>query len=419
MFTARDAFALPVKDAVIFHGSVALRRALGLWRYPVPTSGDFETMTRRDMIYWLYKSQYPVVHATKGSGLEGFFRAQRRFEWALPAGFEVETELRLASAGDLMDHPYLAGSGGALYAAIEDLLFGADISTANLECVVTPDVQAFTIKTTEAPPLAYRPGGFEVVKGSSSRGYTFVSTASNHSLDCGEAGVVSTRRALTEAGIAFHGVNESEDEAERGTVVERRGIRVGMLSHAFGLNAKKPPANKPWMVNRTHLNGRAGQIDLSRLRRQVQWCRDHEVDLIVGHLHWGLEHEYYPRPEQREVAHELAELGLDVVIGHHPHVLQPTEHYRTRRDPDRVVPIYYSLGNLVNPFTHAAFRLGGIAQLALAKGRTADGHVRTYVREATCATVFQEIDRERRQLRLVPTQQARSATVILPPHLRD
>jgi hypothetical protein len=84
------------------------------------------------MIYWLYKAQYPLIHATKGSGLEEFFRAQRKVEWSLPAGFHAEAELSLASTGDLMDHPYLARSRGTLYCEIEDLLFGADISTANL-----------------------------------------------------------------------------------------------------------------------------------------------------------------------------------------------------------------------------------------------------------------------------------------------
>jgi poly-gamma-glutamate synthesis protein (capsule biosynthesis protein) len=418
MFTAKDAFALSPEDAILFHGTVEVRRQLGLWRYPLPTSGDFETMTLRDKIYWLYKAQYPVMHAVRGSGLEEFFAAQTGLDGSLPPGFEAESELSLSCAGDLMDHPYLAGSGGALYAGIEDLLFGADVSTANLECLVTPDVQAFTIRPTEAPPLAYRPGGFDVVKGTAARCYMFVSAASNHSLDCGEAGVVATRRALAVAGIDFHGINEHEEEADRATVVERRGVRVGMLSHAFGLNGKKPPPNKSWMVNRTTLNGRVGEIDLSLMRRQIQWCRDHEVDLIVGHLHWGLEHEYYPRPEQLLMAHELAELGLDIVIGHHPHVLQPMEHYRTRRDPERVVPIYYSLGNLVNPFTHAAFRLGGIARITVAKGRTADGNARTYVREAGCATVFQEIDRERKRLRLVPADEVLPADLFVPPHLR-
>lgn len=416
MYTARDAFSLSPKDSLIFHGTVALCRLLGIWRYPVPTSGDFETMTRRDMIYWLYKAQYPLIHATKGSGLEEFFRAQRKVEWSLPAGFHAEAELSLASTGDLMDHPYLARSRGTLYCEIEDLLFGADISTANLECVVAPDVHPLSINTNEAVPLAYRPGGFEVVVGTESRKYTFVSVASNHSLDYGEIGASSTRQALSRAGIAFHGLNESESESDRATVVERRGIRVGMVSHTFGLNAKKPPPDKPWLVNRMNLNASVAKLDLTRLHRQVQWCRHHDVDLVVGHLHWGLEHEYYPRPEQQLVARALAEAGLDVVLGHHPHVLQPTEYYRPRRDPARVVPIYYSLGNLVNPFSHPAFRLGGIAKLTVTKGRTSSGELRTYVRDARCATVFQEIDRPAERLRIVPTSRVTPADLILPPH---
>lgn len=419
MFTARDAFVLSGREALLFHGTVELCRRLRLWEYPVATSGDFETMTRRDMIYWLYKAQYPVRHAVRGSGLEEVFRAQSDWAWSPPAGFQVDTEVTLACAGDLMDHPYLARSGGVLYAGIEDRLFDADISTANLECVIAPEVRAFSIKTSEAPPLAYRPGGFDVVKGSSRRNYTFVSTASNHSLDCGEDGVVATRASLRDAGIAFHGVNEVAEDADRATVVEHRGIRVAMLSHTFGLNAKRPPADKPWIVNRTNLNAPVREIDLSQLRRQLGWCRDHDVDLVVAHLHWGLEHEYYPRPEQRQVAHELAEGGVDVLIGHHPHVLQPVEHYRTRRDPDRVVPIYYSLGNLVNPFTHPAFRLGGIARLTAAKGRTSTGERRTYLRDAHCVRVFQTIDTDNRRIQLVPSDQVPPSDLVLPPHLRD
>ncbi len=130
--------------------------------------------------------------------------------------------------------------------------------------------------------------------------------------------------------------------------------------------------------------------------------------MVVAQLHWGLEHESYPRPDQLGVARHLAELGVDIVIGHHPHVVQPLECYRTNRDPDRVVPIYYSLGNLLTPFSHPAFRASWIARITLAKGVARDGTTRTYVAKAYKVEVFQEINTKAEQLRLVRTRRSES-----------
>lgn len=122
--------------------------------------------------------------------------------------------------------------------------------------------------------------------------------------------------------------------------------------------------------------------------------------MAIAHLHWGMEHEFYPRVAQVELARHLAELGFDVILGHHPHVVQPMECYRTRRDPDRVVPIYYSLGNLVNPFSAPYLCRSFVARITLAKGTRPDGALRTYVREARTIEIVQEADVEGETLRL-------------------
>lgn len=404
--TAKDIFVLSPRERVIFGAVTAFNRLTGRWRYPVPTSGNLETMRRADIIYWLYKCQHPVARAVRGSGLEAFFEAQRELPWELPAGFRVEDELEIASVGNLMDHPFLPSSRDVLYEDVADLVFGADVSTANLECVVAaPGDRAFRMSTSSGAPLCYGPEQFDVAKGPRGRAYSFMSAASNHSLDCGEAGVAATMRALRDAGIAFHGLNDSERDADAATLVEKRGFRLGFVAHTFGLNAKTPPADKPWLVNRAHLNGKLGEVDFARFERQIQFCRDQGVDLAIAHLHWGLEHEYYPRPEQLEVAHHLAEMGFDAVIGHHPHVLQPMERYATKRDPARLVPIFYSLGNPVNPCSHPEIRVSGVARLKLARGTDRDGRRRTYVRDARIVEVFQEIDEAREQIRLVRRQE--------------
>jgi poly-gamma-glutamate synthesis protein (capsule biosynthesis protein) len=156
--------------------------------------------------------------------------------------------------------------------------------------------------------------------------------------------------------------------------------------HTFGTNAHRAPPSRPRIVNHTKLNRPLADIDFATLEAQLRFCRASGVDFIVAHLHWGMEFEMYPRPEQLAVAHHIAELGVDAIIGHHPHVLQPFEHYRVRRDPHRIVPIYYSLGNLTNPLLHPYMWRSGVARLVIAKGTTG-----TYVRTAELVEVEQQM----------------------------
>lgn len=389
--TYRDVFTLRPLERPVYAGLIAFFRLTGLWRHPARLSGDIETMGLLDKVYWLYKTTHPVLHAEKGSGLEAYFERQPSwYRGSLPDGFSAIGEVSLSAAGDLMDHPFVPASGNTLYADVADILFDADVSMANMECV-PHDVHGpipFTVRA--GPRLHYQPGSFEVLTRHESKRFTFLATACNHSLDYGEAGVASTTRTLRAAGIVFNGVNESEADADRATLLERNGVRIGVISHTFGLNAHRPPPGKPWIVNHNHLNGRVSEIDLGQIERQIRFCSEQEVDAIVAHLHWGYEHELYPRTEQVELAHHLAELGVDVIIGHHPHVVQPMEIYQTKRDPDRVVPIYYSLGNLVNPCSAAFLCRSDIARVVLVKGAKSDGTVRTYVGEAGKHVVIQE-----------------------------
>ncbi|MCC6662937.1 MAG: CapA family protein [Polyangiaceae bacterium] len=125
---------------------------------------------------------------------------------------------------------------------------------------------------------------------------------------------------------------------------------------------------------------RASSLGARSLLRQAS---DSRVGVAAGAL-------------RRARTHCLAERGVDAIIGHHPHVVQPVEHYRTRRDPQRVVPIYYSLGNLINPCTARFLCHSRVARLALAKGTCSDGTVRTYVSRAESEDVLQVADESRR-----------------------
>ncbi|MFW5694850.1 MAG: CapA family protein [Alkalispirochaeta sp.] len=390
--TPRELARLPRLQALVYGAALRLVERTGAWQYPIRASGDYEDMKLRDVLYWLHKTEHHVVHPERGSNLRAYFDAQRAFRWALPDRFQVECELSISAVGDLMDHEYLSRSSG-LYRHVADEIFGADLPMANLECVVLDqpsETPRFDGKT--APRLRVGARDLDVLVEHEGARYAFLSTACNHSLDFGVEGVRSTADALRSRGIAFHGINETASEAERARLFEAHGMNVAVLSHTFGLNGWKAPPDRPWIVNRTRLNDPLERLDLSLFDRQIVHARSAGADFVIAHLHWGMEYEHYPRCAQLEVAHTLAERGVDAIFGHHPHVAQPYEFYRTRRDPDRVVPIFYSLGNLTNPFRDPRLCRSLLARVDLAKGRAADGSSRTYVRRARAETVVQSMD---------------------------
>lgn len=401
--TPREVWRFRPHEAVVYTALVAWFERTGLWRYPVRASGDLETMRFLDKVYWLYKAGCPIRHGVRGAGLEAHFEANRSHVWRLPPGFRSDQEARVSAVGDLMNHAYLASSADTLYPRVRELIFGVDLAMANLECVVRESpAGSLQIDARSAPTLSLDPRSLDVVAGHGPKRYALMATACNHSLDFGVEGVRSTIEALRARQIAFAGLNECEEDAQAMTVLDANGIRVGVLSFTFGLNAHQPPADRPRLVNRMRLDARPAEVDFAQLEAQLAHGRRTQVDFVVAQLHWGMEFELYPRPEQLELAHHLAELGVDAIIGHHPHVLQPVESYWTRRDPDRVVPIFYSLGNLTNPFSAPYLCRSGVARVELARGTTVDGRPRTYVKAASLAEVVQVADPVRRKLFLEP-----------------
>lgn len=401
--TPRDLFRFKTRERVVIDAVIAIARATGIWRYPKRANGDFEKMTFLDKVYWLHKATRPVARARRNSGLEEYFEKQRALNVELPVSFIPESEVRISSAGDLINHAHLANSKDTLYEGVYDVIFDADISMANLECpVITRKGKEFVFAMGTAPPLFYGIEEFFAVMGAKDRKFSFLATACNHSLDFGTEGARETLKILREHGIASSGMNEDASASRQASILTANGMRVGVVAYTFGLNGHKAPPSSTWIVNRMSLNESVASLELEQLKAQLDYCRGQDVDFVIAHLHWGMEHEFYPSPEQLEVAHAIAELGVDAIIGHHPHVLQPMEMYRVKRDPDRLVPIYYSLGNLVNSFSAPYLCRSGIAQLTLACGNTREGQRRVYVKSAKITEVMQRVDPLKKTLFLVP-----------------
>jgi poly-gamma-glutamate synthesis protein (capsule biosynthesis protein) len=162
-------------------------------------------------------------------------------------------------------------------------------------------------------------------------GYDACSTASNHTVDRGAAGVKSTLDTLERAGLKHTGSARSPAEAAKLTVYPVKGVRIGHSSYTYGTNGIAPPSR--WAVN---------LLDPARVRADAARLRAAGADFVVVSLHFGDEKVAEPSAYQRDVVDQvLRSKDVDLVIGHHAHVVQPVQR---RRDGRWVV---FGLGNLL------------------------------------------------------------------------
>jgi poly-gamma-glutamate synthesis protein (capsule biosynthesis protein) len=274
-----------------------------------------------------------------------------------------------------------------LFAPVADLLSEPDLTFANLETPIAPQAsQGSRQFVFNAPPAA--------ISALRRAGVDLVSVANNHAFDQGRAGFEETLRLLSEGGMTYVGAGPGEHAA--GPVrLERNGLALAFLGYTYGLNQDGnacPPA-RPGCL-------RVAELDRARIVDDVRSAAA-SADAVVVSIHWGTEYQAQPRSEDVELAHRIADAGALVVLGTHPHVLQPVELYR-RADGQTVV-IAYSLGNFVSnqsrnyapgvtPDSVAATRDGALLRVALARRDYGRGVVRVEVDGADFTPLWTEND---------------------------
>lgn len=220
----------------------------------------------------------------------------------------------------------LIASHGAHYpwTEVAEALRRADLAVVNLECTISrrgaPLAKEFTFRGDPASLGAMAEAGVDVA-----------GLGNNHAADFGREALVDTVEHLRGAGIAPVGAGRDADEAYRPVVVERRGVRVGFVSatRVMPYHFAAGPG----------LPGVASAYDEPRLTDAVREA-DRLADVVVVSVHWGDELAPQPDATQVRLGRALVDAGADVVVGHHPHVLQPVVRYRG-------AVIAYSLGNFV------------------------------------------------------------------------
>ena len=248
----------------------------------------------------------------------------------------------ITAVGDLMVHsPQLtsarAGSGYDFTSCFEPVaprIASADLAIGNLETVLGGPDRGYTGYPTFSSPDAFA----EALVGA---GFDVLTHANNHALDRGASGLVRTREVLERLGVRTTGTARTAEEARETLMVDVRGVSVAIIAYTYGMNGFTAPADKPWMVN---------VIDTRKMSADVKRAREEGADLVIVSIHNGVEYQRQPSASQERVEQAMIEAGADVVLGSHPHVIQPmkTVQLTSADGTSRTAFIIHSLGNFVS-----------------------------------------------------------------------
>ncbi|WP_413990784.1 CapA family protein [Labrys okinawensis] len=386
---APTSFEIKVQEAL------DLAKVSGEWDFPLADSAtDAAEMNHVDWAYWLYKKESPTIKAESGVR-EALFATDKSLI-QLPDRFIRSTSLTMSASGDLTAMNGIEASKDTLYTKVNDVIFDADISFANLEAAVTTqDFDSCFVAPVDPENctlLRSSPAQFAALVGHKQQTFSVLNFANNHTFDLGLDGIKTTQRLFAERNIVGIGTPATPEDYGRATFITRSDIKIGFISATFGLNNRALPENEKYRIHTAKLVSKYVEPDLELLNKQIEHCKSQNCDFIVASLHWGHEFEFFPRASQLETAHLLIEQGVDLILGHHPHVIQPVEYYRTKRDPNRIAVIAYSMGGLTwgawDMAPHVALSL--ILRMKLSKG-TLDDADRTYVASIDVVPVLQNV----------------------------
>lgn len=191
-------------------------------------------------------------------------------------------------------------------------------------------------------------------------GFTAVSTANNHSLDRREAGVLQTIKHLDEAGILHTGTFASPEERDEPLLLKKDGFTLALLSYTYGTNGISIPPGKPYLIN---------LINPELIKKDIARAREQGADLVAVALHFGVEYQRMPNEAQKKTAELCLQYGADLILGAHPHVVQPYEWKTVTLEDGREHKglIAYSLGNFISAQRWDYKDVGAILKLTLHK----------------------------------------------------
>lgn len=267
------------------------------------------------------------------------------------------TSAKLVAVGDILLHqsvykdaatPEGTYNFSPMFEKVKPFLESADIAVANQETMIGGKELGLSSYPTFNSP-------YEIGNALKEAGIDLVTIANNHTLDKGEKAILNAINYWDSIGMPYTGAFNSKEDRDVIRTIMKNGIDFSFLSYSYGTNGLPIPKDKPYLIN---------LIDLELIKKDVERAKIIS-DVVVVSMHWGNEYETTPNQTQIDLANELSRIGVDIIIGHHPHVLQPMD-WIERADGSRTF-VLYSLGNFLSAQEGLERLTGGIGGVEVTK----------------------------------------------------
>jgi poly-gamma-glutamate capsule biosynthesis protein CapA/YwtB (metallophosphatase superfamily) len=253
--------------------------------------------------------------------------------------------IKISVVGDLMCHSvqyhYARVDNSAeadsfdfnpVFREVKKYFYESDFVFGNLETVTAGESKGYS-----GYPVFNTPD--EYITALYNAGFHMITTSNNHSLDKGEQGLIRTIEQLKKNHLLYNGTFTSKDDRDLIRVIDIKGIKVAFLAYTYGTNGIPVPKEKSYLVN---------MIDFDLIKSDIDRARKIGADVILVHYHFGDEYKREPVSFQKEVVLKTITFGADIIIGGHPHVLQPVQFFKSKWGRLDSGFVAYSLGNFIS-----------------------------------------------------------------------
>ncbi|NEN88067.1 MAG: CapA family protein [Okeania sp. SIO3H1] len=273
------------------------------------------------------------------------------------------TEAKLIAVGDIMMHGMQIKSGynsqtktysyQGFFTEVKDILSAGDWVIGNLETTLAGPESGYTGYPLFNAPVTLA----DAIKWA---GFNILTTANNHSLDRREKGLLKTLENLRDRDIYPVGTAASLAESQEILIVEKNEILMAFLAYTYGTNGIPIPQGKDYLVN---------LIDEQKIIQDITRAREKGADIVTVSLHFGAEYQRLPNTEQKQLVESLVNGGADIILGSHPHVVQPYKIFQIVEEngETRQAVAIYSMGNFISNQTKKYTKLGVIFQVNIQK----------------------------------------------------
>lgn len=287
-----------------------------------------------------------------------------------------EPEIDILMVGDILLHDNVQESGKLsdstynydhLFANVAKDVKAADIAIANQEVILGgAEIGLYGYPNFNGP--------YEVGDALAKAGFNVILHATNHTLDRGKTALVNCMNFWKEnhKDVAVLGVFESQEAYDNNLYIhEQDGVKIAVLNYTYGTNGMPTPSDMPFAV---------AMLEEDKVLADLKKANE-EADFVVVCPHWGTEYKHVQSQEQEYWAQIFLENGVDLVIGTHPHYIQPVEMLTNENGQQMLV--YYSLGNFINSTSDsgrgtADRMIGGMAKVTVAKKETGEVYIKDY-----------------------------------------